>query len=128
MADNFAFKQLLPSGLSLFTSAGTLVCCALPALFVSLGMGATLAGLTSSFPAIIWLSRYKIWVFGTAAVMITAAGLMMWRARNMPCPIDPKQARVCSILRIASWWIWGISVIAFLAGAFFAFVAPIIFF
>jgi len=128
MSDNFSFKQLLPSGLSLFTSAGTLICCALPALFVSLGMGATLAGLTSSFPAIIWLSRYKIWVFSAATIMITIAGLSMWRARNMPCPVDPKQARACAIMRKTSWWIWSFSVITFLAGAFFAFIAPIIFF
>ena len=128
MEANFSIKHLLPSGVSLFTSAGTLICCALPALFVSLGMGATLAGLTSAFPAIIWLSRYKLWIFGIAAIMITIAGIMMWRARNMPCPADPQQARACSILRKVSWWIWGISVVSYITGVFFAFIAPIIFF
>ena len=36
-------QTILPS-LSLFTSVGTLLCCALPALLVTLGMGAALAG------------------------------------------------------------------------------------
>lgn len=124
MQSNFSFKHLLPSSLSLFTSAGTLVCCALPALFVSLGMGATLAGLTSTFPAIIWLSRYKLWVFGIAAVIITIAGIIMWRARNMPCPSDPKQAKACNFLRKLSWWIWGVSLASYGVGVFFAFIAP----
>jgi hypothetical protein len=128
MSESFGFKYLLPSGLSLFTSAGTLVCCALPALFVSLGMGATLAGLTSNFPAIVWLSQYKIWVFGIAALMIILAGVMMFRARNMPCPSDPKQAKTCTLLRKASWWIWGVSVVAYIIGSFFAFIAPSVFF
>lgn len=128
MSENFNVKHLLPSSLSLFTSAGTLICCALPALFLSLGMGATLAGLTSSFPAIIWLSRYKLWVFGIAAAMIVSAGMMMYRARNMPCPTDPQQAKTCAILRKASWWIWGVSVVAYITGIFFAFIAPRIFF
>lgn len=128
MANYFGFKQLLPSSLSLFTSAGTLICCALPALFVSLGMGATLAGLTSSFPAIIWLSRYKLWVFTFAAIMITTSGIMMWRARNMPCPIDPKQAKACKMLRRVSVVIWFISLISYIAGFFFAFIAPRILF
>jgi hypothetical protein len=128
MSDNFSFKHLLPSSLSLFTSAGTLICCALPALFVSLGMGATLAGLTSSFPAIVWLSRYKLWVFGIAALMIVSAGVMMWRARNMPCPTDPRQAKACALLRKASWWIWGVSVASYIIGIFFAFIAPIVLF
>ena len=126
--NNFSIKHLVPSSVSLFTSAGTLICCALPALFVSLGMGATLAGLTSAFPAIVWLSRYKLWVFGIAALMIAIAGIMMWNARNMPCPTDPKQAKACAALRKISWWIWRVSVAFYIIGFFFAFIAPLIFF
>ena len=121
-------KHVLTSSFSLFTSAGTLVCCALPALFVTLGMGATLAGLTSSFPAIIWLSRYKLWVFAFAAIMLTFAGIMQWRARNMPCPADLKKAKACSRLRKISLSIWIFSLLAYLTGFFFAFIAPRILF
>lgn len=117
-------KHTLAPTLSLFASAGTLICCALPALLVSLGMGATLAGLVGTFPALIWLSKYKLWVFGTAALLLAAAGVMMWNARNLPCPADPKQAKACARLRVISWWIYGFSVLAFATGFFFAFIAP----
>ena len=110
--------------LSLFTSAGTLICCALPALLVSLGMGAVLAGLTTSFPQIVWLSQHKIAVFGTAALMLALAGLSLWRARLLPCPADPAAARACQRLRVASFWIYGFSLAAFATGFFFAFIAP----
>lgn len=41
------------SGLSLLASGSTLVCCALPALLVALGAGATLVTLTSRLPQLI---------------------------------------------------------------------------
>ena len=41
-------QQTSVTWLALLTTTGTLVCCALPIIFVSLGMGATVAALTSS--------------------------------------------------------------------------------
>jgi hypothetical protein len=122
----FNLPQTIASTLSLFVSGGTLICCALPALMVSLGMGAALAVLVSDFPALIWLSRHKGLVFFLSAAMIVLAGVMLWRARNFPCPADPVKARACTRLRRVSWWIWGLSVLFFSTGAFFAFLAPTI--
>lgn len=124
---NFNLKQILAPTASLFLSAGTLVCCALPALLVSLGMGAALAGFVGAFPQIIWLSKYKLIVFSIAALMLTLAGVMQWRARYLPCPTDPVQAKACMRLRKISWGIYGFSVVIFLIGAFFAFVAQYVF-
>ena len=55
--------------LSLFSSGGTLVCCALPALLVSLGAGAVMASVVSSVPQIVWFSEHKLGVFIFAGVM-----------------------------------------------------------
>ena len=49
-------KNLIVPSLSLFTSLGTLLCCALPSLFVAIGAGAVLAGLISNMPFLIVLS------------------------------------------------------------------------
>ena len=122
--ESFGAKHTLAPLLSLFTSAGTLICCALPALMVSLGMGAALAGLLSDFPQIVWLSQHKTAVFGAAAFMIALAGVMMWQARRLPCPADPQKAKACARLRKISWAIYGFSVLAFATGVFFAFIAP----
>ncbi len=53
---------------ALLASSGTLVCCVLPALMVALGAGATLAGLVTAVPQLIWLSEHKVEVFTVAAV------------------------------------------------------------
>lgn len=113
----------LPS-LSLFTSVGTLTCCALPALLVSLGMGAVMAGLASSFPQLIWLSKHKLWVFGIAGILIILTGILRYLNRNAPCPIDATQAKSCMKLRRISSFIYWLSVIIFIIGGFFAFIAP----
>ena len=121
---SLTLKQTLAPTLSLFTSTGTLICCALPAVFITFGMGATFAGLVSSFPQLIWFSAQKEWIFLGGGMMLALAGFMRWRSRNDPCPIDPAAARACTRLRRTGGVIYGISVALYLTGAFFAFVAP----
>lgn len=121
-------KSLVAPTLSLFTSIGTLVCCALPALMVTIGAGAALAGLVSNVPQLIWLSQYKVAVFSVAGVMIIISGILGWKNRNAPCPIDPQQAKACARLRRISSVLYWFSVVVYLTGFFFAFVASKVFF
>ncbi len=114
--------------LSLFTSAGTLICCALPALLVTLGMGAALAGFVSAVPWITAVSEYKEWVFAIAGVMLTLSAILQWRGRNAPCPADPVKAKACMRLRRVSWVILIVSALIYLTGFFFAFLAADIFY
>lgn len=125
---NDLYKQAFLPTLSLFTSAGTLVCCALPALFVTLGMGAALAGLVSTAPWLVWLSAHKIAVFVLAGVLLTLSAYMQWRGRHAPCPVDPKQAKACMRLRKISVGILAFSILVYLTGVFFAFIAVRIFY
>ena len=109
--------------ISLFSSFGTLICCALPALLVSLGAGAVLAGLITNFPQLLFLSKYKIYVFSIAGLLITISGYMLWVNRNTPCPIDPLAAKLCNKLRKLSIYKYFFSLIIFITGLFFAFFA-----
>lgn len=111
---------------TLAASAGTLVCCVLPAVMVALGAGASLAGLVTAFPQLIWLSEHKPLVFGIAFALLALSGIAQWRARSLPCPSDPRLAATCGQLRRASGWLWGIAVAATLIGAVFAFVLPLL--
>ncbi|MFO7188867.1 MAG: hypothetical protein DIU74_004190 [Pseudomonadota bacterium] len=113
--------------LSLFTSGSTLVCCALPALLVSVGAGAALLTLTSAVPQLIWLSEHKAAVFGIAALMLLAGGWLQWHARTLPCPVDQGLARQCMLQRRRSLRLYVVSVVIFLVGTFFAFVAPLLY-
>ncbi len=120
-------QTLLPT-LSLFTSMGTLICCALPALLVSLGAGAALAGLVANAPWLIAFSQYKALVFGGSAVLIVITGVLRWRSRFAPCPADPVKAKACMRLRQFSTWVYGISVLIWCVGFFFAFIAVHLFY
>ena len=97
--ENKKFSQLIYPFLSLFTSLGTLICCALPALLISLGMGASLITILSTFQWIVVLSKYKIYIFLTAGILLMISFFLFWQGRNAPCPSDPFQARICSRLR-----------------------------
>jgi hypothetical protein len=113
--------------LSLFTSFGTLLCCALPALFVALGMGAAFAGLVGAVPQIVWLSENKLGLFGTGAVLLAVGGALQWRAQFEPCPLDPVKADACQSARRSSRVLYLISLGLYAVGAFFAFLAPHLF-
>ena len=110
--------------LSLFTSGSTLICCALPATLVAIGSVATLTSLISQFPQLIWISEHKPIVFGLAGAMLLIAGWLQWQARLLPCPADPALAALCTKTRLQSLWVYVFSLVLFLIGAFFAFVAP----
>ncbi|HKE47849.1 MAG TPA: hypothetical protein VKB52_07270 [Rhodanobacteraceae bacterium] len=109
---------------ALIASGGTLVCCVLPAAMVAVGAGAALAGLVSAVPQLVWMSEHKTGVFGLAAAALVVAGFALWRARSMPCPVDPELARACLRLRALSAAVYVTAVVAFTLGATFAFVLP----
>lgn len=111
---------------SVFTSASTLICCALPALLVAIGAGAALAGLVTAVPQLIWLSAHKTWVFGAAGAMLAIAGWLQHRARFAPCPADARLAAACARTRRISLWIYAVSVAIYAAGVLFAFGLPVL--
>jgi hypothetical protein len=113
---------LLATLLTLLTSSGTLVCCALPALFVSLGAGATLASIVSAVPQLIFVSKHKLFVFGLAGVALAVSGA--FRMRPQACPIDPRLAVACARARKYSSVLYWSSVAIYATGVFFAFVLP----
>jgi FtsH-binding integral membrane protein len=112
----------LSAWLTLFTSMGTLLCCALPSLFVVLGMGATLVGLLGQFPALIWLSEHKAWLFGISIAMLVVTFFIRQRAKNLPCPIEARES--CERTRRMSAVIYWVAVGINLFGVFFTFVLP----
>ena len=111
---------------TLFGSMSTLICCALPSLLVSLGLGAVLAGIASNVPALIWISEHKIQVFILAGGMLALNGFILWRNKDAPCPVDPKLREACISGRRTSRNIYFASVVIFLIGFFFAYIAPIL--
>ncbi len=79
---------------SLFSSTSTWICCALPILLVTVGAGATLAGITKQFPLLTVLGAHQNWMFTISGVLLTAAAGLTWRS-GQHCPADPVLAQQC---------------------------------
>ena len=119
-------SALMPAMFSLLTSSSTLICCALPALLVTLGAGAALSSLISVVPQLVIFSEYKEVVFGFAFVMLAVNGAWLWMRRNAPCPLglNAAQALQCGQARRLSHSIYYFSVVLFVLGGWFAFIQP----
>ncbi len=82
------------SWLTLLASTGTLVCCALPIMLVTLGLGAAVVSLTSALPFLIVLSQHKVWVFAFSALMLAITAWTLYRAGRV-CPADTATGELC---------------------------------
>lgn len=63
---------------SLFSSFGTLLCCALPSVLVLLGLGTTVASLLSAMPWLVRLSHHKVWTFSISGSLIAISFLVTY--------------------------------------------------
>jgi hypothetical protein len=125
--------------LSLFGSTSTLFCCAIPSLFVALGLGASFAGLLSSFPQLLWLGDHKEFVFGFTGSILIFNAYEQFKKVNIACPtphllphlnrdltpanISPALATLCKSSRTQGRWILLISIFFYGTGCWFAFIA-----
>jgi hypothetical protein len=60
--------------------------------------------------------------------MLALSAWLQWRARYAPCPADPRRAKACMRLRQFSRWTLAVSILIYLTGFFFAFLAAGIFY
>jgi hypothetical protein len=116
-------RELALDTLTLFSSLGTLLCCALPALLVSLGAGAAMVSLVTAMPQLVFVSERKVPLFVGAGCMLALSSVSYYRTRNEPCPIQQQQRRSCLRMRRWSLIMLSISLLAYTTGFFFAFVA-----
>ena len=110
--------------ISLFLSTSTLVCCAMPALFVALGAGASFASLMSFLPFLAILSQYKIAITCFAAVMLIIAGFSNYKSQYAPCPAEPELAKLCMQTRVRSKFIFTLSLAVFTFSTIFTYIVP----
>jgi mercuric ion transport protein len=120
------FRSGLLSYLSLFSSLGTLLCCALPSLLVLFGLGATVASVLSEVPWLVTMSRHKHWVFIVAGTLISVNFVYVYaiapklQMRSGACdPNDPAACQTASrFSRVVLWC----SALLYLVGFFSAYL------
>jgi hypothetical protein len=114
------------SYLSLFSSVGTLLCCALPSLFVLFGLGATVASVLSEAPWLVTMSHHKNWVFSVAGLLISGNFIYVYgiapalQARRGAC--DPMDRSACQTASRFSRIVLACSAVLYLLGVFSAYL------
>ncbi len=114
------------SYLSLFTSLSTLLCCALPSLFVLFGLGATVASVLSQAPWLVTMSHHKHWVFLMAGVLISGNFVYLYavapklQAKKGAC--DPNDPVACQTASHLSRFVLWCSAVLYLMGGFTAYL------
>lgn len=81
--------------LTLFASTGTLFCCALPMLLVSLGLGAASATMIAHVPFLKVMARHEPVIFAFSFLMISISAWSVYRP-GRTCPSDPELAAQCA--------------------------------
>ena len=119
-------KEKVISFLALFTSTGTLLCCALPASLAAIAGGSAVVGLMSTFPWLAPLSQHKGWIFLVAGVLIGFNALLSFRPKGaVACAITGgKGCEVAgSFSRVMLWT----SIVVYSVGVFMSYaIVPIL--
>ncbi|NOY57929.1 MAG: hypothetical protein GXO75_03215 [Calditrichaeota bacterium] len=125
-AEQTPFMQRLTSFLALFTSTGTLLCCALPAAIAAVAGGAAVGAFVSTFPWLVSISHYKVWIFSVALLLIIFSGILTFRPHGkLACSITGGQG--CETASRFSKIMFWISVIIYVIGFSFAYaIIPIL--
>ena len=119
------WQQKISSFFTLFTSTGTLLCCALPAAVAAFTGGAAVTSMISNFPWLVPLSANKGWIFLGSGIMLVLSGILIYRPQGkMACSVTGGAG--CEVAgRFTKIMFWS-SVSIFSIGAFFAYaIVPV---
>lgn len=120
------WKQKLSSYLALFTSTGTLLCCALPSAIAAIAGGGAVMSMVSTFPWLVPLSQNKEWIFLGSGLMIALTALLIYRPKGkVACSLTGGEGcEVAGRFTKAMFWT---SASIYSVGAFFAYaLVPIL--
>ena len=111
----------LISLLSVASTSGTLICCVIPAILVTLGLGSVLVSILGSFPFLITISQNKNIVFAVAGSILTLNGFILWKQKK---DLATNCDGICSIKRKFSAPLFIISVALFVVASCITFLIP----
>ncbi len=105
--------------LTLFVTSGTLLCCALPILLVSAGLGSVVASIHLNVPGFMFMAEHKLWTLVLSALLLMGLAFVIWRP-NQTCPADPQLAKYCSQSKRWNQRIFLLSIAIWMTGFFFS--------
>lgn len=118
-------KSFFAQIIVLFASTSTLICCALPALLVTIGATGALISLFSNIPFLVTISENKEIVFIISGCLLAISFYLNRDDEVESCEIDENLSLSCNNLRKTNKKILNLSLIIYLIGFFFAFFCKI---
>lgn len=115
-------KSLAVSWVALLASSGTLVCCALPIILVSVGLGSVVATLNVHLPVLNSLTNHKFWIFMFSGGLLLLSAWLLYSTRNA-CPADPKLAIECARIKKVTKYLFIGAGIIWVVGFIAAYIA-----
>ncbi len=103
--------------ITLFLTSGTLLCCALPILLVTLGLGSVVAAMSYNLPGFLFLAEHKIWTLSLSFIFLLFLAWVVWRPQQN-CPLDPKLSIICQATKKWNKRIFILSMIIWFIGFF----------
>ena len=116
------FKEKSVQFFALFTSSGTLLCCALPAATAAVAGVTAVTSMLSALPWLIPLSRHKIWIFIISGLLIIISAVFTFRKQNHNPQCDIDGGEGCKTASGFSKFMFYFSLIIYLIGFFFAYL------
>jgi len=114
------WKQKLSSYLALFTSTGTLLCCALPSALAALAGGSAVMSMVSTFPWLVPLSQNKEWIFLGSGLMIVLTAFLIYRPKGkVACSVTGGEG--CAVAGRFTRGMFWTSAGIYAVGSFFAY-------
>jgi len=104
---------------ALFLSSGTLICCALPILLVSLGFGSFVAAAFFNIPALTFMAEHKYWTLAISFGFLLFLAWIVYRP-NQSCPAEADLAKACKSSKSYNKAIFIVSVVIWFTGFFFS--------
>jgi hypothetical protein len=114
-----AKKKSYLKWLTLLVTSGTLLCCALPILLISLGFGAAVASLNYNIPELMFLAEHRLWTLSISASLLIVLAWVIWRP-NQSCPSGHHLKKQCKIAKKWNKRIFWLSVAIWSIGFFFS--------
>lgn len=115
------FREKAVGFFSLFTSTGTLLCCALPVALAAIAGGTAITSLISTLLWLILLSNYKEWLFLIAGILIALNAILTLKPQSkLACSITGSNS--CRVAGRFSRIMFFISLSFYSTGFFFAYL------
>ena len=109
----------------LFATVPTLLCCALPILLVSLGLGSVVASIYGDyFPFLRWFGLNEDITFGIATAILIISAWVIYRP-GQQCPADPELASACDSAKKWNRRFFLAAVLIYCVGVYTAFILPL---